>query len=98
MLWVSLSTPTAEKVIVDEYRPKLNYYKCTSTTANKVLVWTMVGYHLLLFVYGAYLALRVRTIPIKIYDESKIIAFCVCKYNLNFNVSLSNQFFKRFIM
>lgn len=53
----------------------LGYNVCITLTRCNTMVNTLLK--ILLFLYGAYLAIRVRSIPFKIYDESKIIAFCV---------------------
>src|SRR5690606_32745345 len=80
VLWTAFSKMEAVEVIVDEHRINQNYESCSSSTAGKIFVWILVAYKGLLILYGGYLALRVRTIPMKLYDESKIIAFCI--YNV----------------
>lgn len=49
IIWASISTSKAELVVVDEYRPSLNYYKCSSSKTGTALLWTMVGYHVCFF-------------------------------------------------
>src|SRR5690606_27701627 len=63
-----------------EHRLNQNYNTCRSNVVGTVFTWIIVGYKGLLIGYGAYLALRIRTVPMKIYDESKVIAFCI--YNI----------------
>lgn len=51
IVWVSVSSPKSELHIVDEYRPSLNYYKCSSSRAGEGIIWAMVGYHVCVFFY-----------------------------------------------
>lgn len=80
ILWSTLSKVKSIELIVDEHRLNQNYNTCTSNVVGTVFTWIIVGYKGLLIGYGAYLALRIRTVPMKIYDESKVIAFCI--YNI----------------
>lgn len=80
IIWISLTRPSVIYNKINMYEIYNNYYSCSTSTGGTVIVWIMVGYNGLLFLYGAYLALRIRTIPFKVYDESKIIAFCI--YNV----------------
>lgn len=80
VLWSTLSKIKSIELIIDEYRLNQNYNTCSSNVVGNVFTWIIVGYKALLILYGGYLALRIRTVPIKLYDESKIIAFCI--YNI----------------
>lgn len=79
-LWTSLSKIKSEELIIDPYRLNQNYNVCKSNNMGTIFLWIIVGYKILLIIYGGYLALRIRTISIRIYDESKIIGFCI--YNI----------------
>lgn len=76
-IWASISKTKLYENIIDKYRISENYNTCRSNTGGHVLIWIIVGYKVLQILYGGYLALRVRTIPLKQYDESKIIAMCI---------------------
>lgn len=80
IIWTSISKTKSIEIIEDIYRISKNYNSCSSNTSGVVLLWIIIGYKCLMIIYAGYLALRVRTIPLKLYDESKIIAFCI--YNV----------------
>lgn len=77
-----VANPRLELIVVDPYRPSLNYYNCVSNSSGATILWVIFGLHMATFVVGAYLAWQVRLIPFKIYDESKSIAFSI--YNVGF--------------
>lgn len=45
IIWIVLTKPSLERVIVDEYRPSHDYFVCKTTTGGTIVVWIMVGYH-----------------------------------------------------
>lgn len=61
--------------IVDPFKVSLNSYVCPFPTATVVLFIINCAYAVGLFVWGSWLAWRIRTIPYSVYDESKVIAF-----------------------
>lgn len=81
--WTGISKMNTNEIIIDEYRINQNYDVCKPSIGGRVMMWIVIAYKVLMIIYGGYLALRVRTIPVKIYDESRIIAFCI------YNVGLS---------
>lgn len=82
-VWSGISKIKINEIIIDEYRISKNYNTCQSNSGGNIIIWIIVAYKILQIIYGGYLALRIRTIPIKKYDESKVIAFCI------YNVGLS---------
>ena len=79
-VWTGISKTRLQENIIDEYRISENYNSCYSAKGGTIMIWIIVASKILQIIYGGYLALRVRTIPMKQYDESKIIAFCI--YNV----------------
>jgi hypothetical protein len=82
ILMITVTKLKAQVHIVDDYRVSKNFWVCTFPTSLKILFGIDVGYAGLLLIWGSYLAYRIRTVPISIYDESKVIAFSI--YNTAF--------------
>lgn len=82
ILMVTVTKLQSKLHVVDIYRPSHNYEVCTFSTALKILFGINVGYAALLLGWGSYLAFRIRKVPIRMYDESKVIGFSI--YNTAF--------------
>lgn len=80
----SLITPKSgiTRIVLDTHRPYYDYYQCASNTAVNVIQWVSIAYGILLFIIGAFFGFKVRSVPMNIYDESKIIGFSI--YNVGF--------------
>eukprot|EP01120_Amphizonella_sp_Union-15-10_P006778 TRINITY_DN2226_c0_g1_i1.p1 TRINITY_DN2226_c0_g1~~TRINITY_DN2226_c0_g1_i1.p1 ORF type:complete len:335 (+),score=30.26 TRINITY_DN2226_c0_g1_i1:315-1319(+) len=66
----------------DIYRPKFNYLSCTSDSKHKIFTAILAVLNLLFLFWGCYLSWRVRRVPYKHYDESKVIIASI--YNFGF--------------
>lgn len=82
ILMITVTDLKAEIRIVDEYSVAKNFWVCTFSQPNKILFGINVAYAGLLLAYGTFLAYKIRSVPIAIYDESKIIGFSI--YNTAF--------------
>mmetsp|Transcript_7349 Transcript_7349/g.22572 ORF Transcript_7349/g.22572 Transcript_7349/m.22572 type:complete len:733 (+) Transcript_7349:193-2391(+) len=80
-IWMGVSTPHAETVVVDPVRPSQNYEQCAySLGSDGVFIILLLAYHALLVVYSLYMAYQLRTIKWVVFNESKWILFAM--YNL----------------
>lgn len=61
--------------VVDVWRPSLSFRQCASNAALKYLYGINIACMLLLLGYGSYLAWQVHKIPMRMYDESRLIHF-----------------------
>jgi hypothetical protein len=64
-------------VVNDPIRPIKNTYICKTGPGNDELIGLMVAFSGLLLFIGAFLAYRVRDVPMKVVNESKMIAISV---------------------
>jgi hypothetical protein len=62
----------------DLLRPSENYYQCISQDGGGALIGIIVGFSALILFVGSVLAYRVRSVPMKVVNESKVIAISVC--------------------
>lgn len=79
---MSILSPGVERISTDIHRPYYDYYQCKTNTAVRVLQWISISYGIVMFIIGAFLGFKVRSVPMNVYDESKIIGFSV--YNVGF--------------
>jgi hypothetical protein len=80
-IWSGTSRPVSKLKILDANRPRLNQIVCVDVGKSG---WPMLGvmfaYKLAMVVYGSYMAVRIWRIPVKLFNESKSIAFSM--YNM----------------
>jgi hypothetical protein len=80
-VWSGTSRPVSQVKVIDANRPRLNEIVCKDIGKSG---WPMLGvlfaYKLAMVVYGSYMAVRIWRIPVKLFNESKSIAFSM--YNM----------------
>jgi ABC-type branched-subunit amino acid transport system substrate-binding protein len=77
VLWTAIATPTVEFFHTDPWRASLDIPDCSTSTAHYVMIALMCGINFALLIWGSILAIQVRRVPLKVYDESKIIGFAI---------------------
>lgn len=77
ILSTTVTRLTSTLRVVDEHRPSLNYYTCTSSSSLQIIFGINVAYVVALLGWGTYLAYHIRLIPYSLYDESKTIIFSI---------------------
>eukprot|EP01127_Copromyxa_protea_P008811 TRINITY_DN202_c0_g2_i1.p1 TRINITY_DN202_c0_g2~~TRINITY_DN202_c0_g2_i1.p1 ORF type:complete len:765 (+),score=89.40 TRINITY_DN202_c0_g2_i1:485-2779(+) len=80
VIWSAVTQPHAYQYVKESIRPIRDQYICKTGEANDVLIGLMVGFSGVLLVVGAVLAYRVRQVPMKVVNESRMIAISI--YNL----------------
>jgi len=73
ILWSSVYRFRLDLIVVDPNRAIYDYYNCNS--GKKVFLGILAGWLCLVFLYGCYLAFRIRVVPIKVFNESRIIGY-----------------------
>lgn len=63
----------SQRTVVDPWRVSLNFYTCTSKSSLRILYGFNMALTAILLIYGCIIAFPLRNIPLRIYDESKII-------------------------
>lgn len=81
-IWSIITKATIKEEIIDLHRISLNYNMCyySSKAGFYTGISLLIVFKIFIIVLGAIYSLKVRNIPYKNYDESKIIAFCI--YNI----------------
>jgi gamma-aminobutyric acid type B receptor len=68
-------------IVTDPFRPALWYTDCnvnmTATPIPFAFIIIALGYNAILMGYGIYLAVRIRSVPHKVYNESRLLAFVI---------------------
>eukprot|EP01127_Copromyxa_protea_P008809 TRINITY_DN202_c0_g1_i1.p1 TRINITY_DN202_c0_g1~~TRINITY_DN202_c0_g1_i1.p1 ORF type:complete len:768 (+),score=83.14 TRINITY_DN202_c0_g1_i1:150-2306(+) len=80
IIWSAVTQPQARKISDDPLRPITDIYICETGEGNDALIGLMVGFSGALLFVGAFLAYRVRQVPMKVVNESRMIAISI--YNL----------------
>jgi len=86
VLYSSISNTHPYVVVVSPYTITQNYKLCSTGTAHYVLLAILGFYKLVIIVIGCYLTIKIRNVPYKVYNESKVIIFSM--YNLVFFAAL----------
>ena len=77
---VCIETIHSRLTVKDPYRLSNNFYSCTFPTVTKIMFGINVAMIAGLLGWGTWLAYHVRKIPLKSFDESRVIAFSI--YNI----------------
>lgn len=77
VLWTAIATPTVVYQHPDPWRASLDIADCSTSVAHYVMIALMCGINFALLIWGSILAIQVRRVPLKVYDESKIIGFAI---------------------
>jgi gamma-aminobutyric acid type B receptor len=68
-------------VVTDPHRPSLWYQICNVDMVLSPVAWSFViialAYNAVVMAYGVYLAVRIRSVPHKVYNESRQLAFVI---------------------
>lgn len=81
-IWSGITNVSVEEKIIDPYRISLNYNTCYYSPKARFYstIGLIIAFKVFIIILGAIYSIRVRNIPYKKYDESKIMAFCI--YNI----------------
>lgn len=79
-IWSATSRPKIVVVVSDPLRPRLDKRMCEFGNGNVPMLILIVIYNLGLLMYGIYTTIRIWDVPLKMYNESREIAFSM--YNL----------------
>jgi ABC-type branched-subunit amino acid transport system substrate-binding protein len=79
-IWSGTSRPKAVVKINDPLRPRLNQIVCQNGKSGWPMLAILFAYKLALVVYGSYMSIKVWKIPMKLFNESRSIAFSM--YNM----------------
>lgn len=80
ILYSALARPQMTVYSVDPRRASLNKQICTTTSAGRPILIVLIIYKFLLVAFGIYMTFQVWNIPLKLYNESRAIAFSL--YNV----------------
>jgi gamma-aminobutyric acid type B receptor len=68
-------------VVTDPHRPAYWYQQCNVDMITSPVAWSFViialAYNAVVMAYGVYLAVRIRSVPHKVYNESRQLAFVI---------------------
>jgi len=78
--WSAAARPTQTIIVTDPLRASKDILSCSTTRADKIVLGILVAYKLAIVLYSIYLSIRVWSIPLKQYNESRGIAFAM--YNM----------------
>lgn len=79
-VWSGTANPKVIKVVMDPLRPRLDKRMCHFGAGNLPMLILIVIYNLGLLIYGIYTTIKIWNVPLKLYNESREIAFSM--YNL----------------
>ena len=79
-IWSATANPKVVTVVLDPLRPRIDYKTCKFGKGNTPMLIIIVIYNLGLLLYGMYTTVKIWNVPLKIYNESREIAFSM--YNL----------------
>lgn len=79
-IWSATARPKIVVVVSDPLRPRLDKRMCEFGAGNVPMLILIVIYNLGLLMYGIYTTIKIWDVPLKMYNESREIAFSM--YNL----------------
>jgi hypothetical protein len=89
ILWTCIDPLREHVIMVDPYRPSLNYSTCSTGTGGYVLLALLAlfkvefmviygnAFQVILLIAGAYVSYKIKNVEMSLYNDSKIIGFSV---------------------